>query len=404
MTRIKTLLSKKFGPGSLVTAAFIGPGTVTVCSIAGAQFGFSLLWALLLSVLATAVLQEMAARLGIITQNGLAENIRLHIKNPLVRITSLVLIFSAIIIGNAAYEAGNLNGAALGIQSVFALDNLTWVKISMGLLAILIVGFGDFQSIQKIMIGLVLLMSISFLVTAILIKPSLTAIIQGLFVPNFPKGSLLTIAALVGTTIVPYNLFLHAALVKEKWQDPAAVKTVRTDTIVSIAVGGLISMSILVAAAGSGLTDIRSALDLAEGLTPIYGQSAKYFLGVGLFAAGLTSSVTAPIAAAYVARGCMGWTGNLHDKRLKAVSLGVVVFGLGVASLQFDPIYIITFAQAANGILLPIIAGFLWWAVNNTVAMGKFKNKMWQNILTSIIIFITLALGLRMLANVFGWF
>lgn len=403
MTRIKRLLSKKFGPGSLVTAAFIGPGTVTVCSIAGAQFGFSLLWALLLSVVATAVLQEMAARLGIITQNGLAENIRLHIKNPLGRIASLVLIFSAIIIGNAAYEAGNLNGAALGIQSIFALDNLAWVKVSMGVLALLIVGFGDFQSIQKIMIGLVLLMSISFLVTAILIKPSLSAIFQGLVVPHFPQGSLLTIAALVGTTIVPYNLFLHAALVKEKWQDPAAVKTVRTDTMVSIAVGGLISMSILVAAAGSGLTDIRSALDLAEGLTPVYGHGAKYFLGIGLFAAGLTSSVTAPIAAAYVARGCMGWTGNLHDKRLKAVSLGVVVFGLGVASLQFDPIYIITFAQAANGLLLPIIAGFLWWAVNNTTAMGNFKNKMWQNILTSIIIFITLALGLRMLTHVFGW-
>jgi Mn2+/Fe2+ NRAMP family transporter len=403
LTRIKTLLSRKFGPGSLVTAAFIGPGTVTVCSIAGVQFGFSLLWALLLSIVATAVLQEMAARLGIITQNGLAENIRLHIKNPFGRVASLVLIFSAIIIGNAAYEAGNLNGAALGIQSVFALENLIWVKISMGLLAMIIVGFGDFQSIQKIMIGLVLLMSISFLVTAILIKPSLTAIFQGLLVPNFPKGSLLTIAALVGTTIVPYNLFLHAALVKEKWQDPSAVKTVRTDTIVSIAVGGLISMSILVAAAGSGLTDIRSALDLAEGLTPIYGQGAKYFLGIGLFAAGLTSSVTAPIAAAYVARGCMGWTGNLHDKRLKAVSLGVVAFGLGVASLKFDPIYIITFAQAANGLLLPIIAGFLWWAVNNAKAMGTFKNKIWQNILTSIIIFITLALGLRMLASVFGW-
>jgi len=100
---------KNIGPGPLVAAAFIGPGTVTVCTLAGVNFGFSLLWAMLLSILATIVLQEMSARMGIISQKGLSEVIRSEISNPIFRTLAIVLILSAIVIGNAAYEAGNIS-------------------------------------------------------------------------------------------------------------------------------------------------------------------------------------------------------------------------------------------------------------------------------------------------------
>ena len=99
---------KNIGPGPLVAAAFIGPGTVTLCSIAGVNFGYALLWTMVLSIVATVVLQEMSARLGIVSQKGLAEIIRSEIKNPLFKIVAIILILSAIVIGNAAYEAGNM--------------------------------------------------------------------------------------------------------------------------------------------------------------------------------------------------------------------------------------------------------------------------------------------------------
>src|SRR6056297_2468719 len=99
---------RKMGPGVLVAAAFIGPGTVTACTLAGVSFGFSLLWAMLLSVLATMVLQEMSARLGIITQKGLAEVIKQEISNKYLRTLAVIIILSAIVVGNAAYEAGNI--------------------------------------------------------------------------------------------------------------------------------------------------------------------------------------------------------------------------------------------------------------------------------------------------------
>ena len=106
-----------FGPSTMVTAAFIGPGTVTMCTLVGARTGSTLLWALVFSVLATIVLQEMSARLGVVTRMGMGEALREHLPSGVVRLAALVLVFSAIVVGNAAYEGGNLSGAVLGLQA-----------------------------------------------------------------------------------------------------------------------------------------------------------------------------------------------------------------------------------------------------------------------------------------------
>ena len=213
------------GPGTLIAAAFIGPGTVTVCTLAGVQFGFTLLWAMVLSIAATIILQEMAARLGIVSGKGLAENVREQIKQPFFRIIAILLVLSAILVGNAAYEARNISGGALGLAAV--IPNST-VSISgrdfntivpvIGLLAFILLYFGNYKVLERSLIALVILMSASFLITAIITKPDLLQVIKGIFVPKAPEESWLTIVALIGTTVVPYNLFLHAALVREKWK------------------------------------------------------------------------------------------------------------------------------------------------------------------------------------------
>ena len=115
---------KNIGPGALITAAFIGPGTLTVCTIAGVNFGYEILWALLISIVATIVLQEMAARLGVVTQKGLTTAVREELTNPLFRFFALALIVSAIIIGNAAYEAGNISGSVLGLSTLISETNI----------------------------------------------------------------------------------------------------------------------------------------------------------------------------------------------------------------------------------------------------------------------------------------
>jgi NRAMP (natural resistance-associated macrophage protein)-like metal ion transporter len=155
---------KKLGPGVLVAAAFIGPGTVTACTLAGVDFGFSLLWAMLLSIIATYVLQEMSARLGIITQKGLADVIKQELHNPWIRNSVIALIFSAIIIGNASYEAGNIGGATLGMEALFGLTYSSFYPILLGMSAFLLLYFGSYKALEKVFIFLVLIMSLSFVI------------------------------------------------------------------------------------------------------------------------------------------------------------------------------------------------------------------------------------------------
>ncbi len=400
---------KNIGPGSLVAAAFIGPGTVTLCTLAGVKFGFHLLWAMLLSIIATIVLQEMAARLGIISQKGLSEVIKSEIQNPIINKIMMLLILSAIVIGNASYEAGNISGGILGLETIvgeiriaIGSYSLNILSLVIGVIAFILLYIGNYKILEKVLVLLVLIMSISFLITAALTKPDVLEILKGSLLPSVPKGSLLTIIGLIGTTVVPYNLFLHASLVKEKWGGKDDLKAVRKDTVISIFLGGLVSMAIIISASSIQLGDIANASDLAKSLAPLYGNYATYFLGIGLFAAGITSAITAPLAAAFVARGCFGWQADLKSNKFRVVWFVILVLGVVLSSLNIRLIEIIKFAQIANGILLPVIAGVLLWVVNKKNILGKYVNTAFQNILGFIILISTIFLGLKAILKVFN--
>lgn len=397
---------KNLGPGILVSAAFIGPGTVTVCTLAGVEFGYSLLWALVLSIFSCIILQEMAARLGVVSQKGLSDVIREEIKKPIFRVLAIILIFSAIVIGNAAYEAGNITGAVLGAEAIFGIQNLQigdfklnlW-SIFIGAVAFILLFTGSYKTLEKIFIGLVLLMSISFVLTAILTKPDILEILSGL-IPTGNAAGLLTVIAIVGTTVVPYNLFLHASLVSEKWKESSYLPIARKELIVSIILGGTVSMAILISAASSGLTNVNSAADMAVSLEPLFGKFATWFMSLGLLAAGITSSITAPLAAAYVVKGCFGWKGGMKSAKFKTVWAVVLILGVFFSSLQINPIEIIRFAQIANGILLPVIAIFLFWVVNKTSVLGKHRNSKLQNVLGILVIALSVFLGIKAILSV----
>lgn len=392
---------KKLGPGVLVAAAFIGPGTVTACTLAGVNFGFSLLWAMLLSIIATYVLQEMSARLGIITQQGLADVIKQELTTKWVKNSVIGLIFSAIIIGNASYEAGNIGGATLGMEALFGVTNSRLYPSILGVLAFLLLYFGNYKSLEKVFIFLVLVMSLSFILTAFLTQPNVWELVEGLLVPSIPEDGILTIIALVGTTVVPYNLFLHAALVSEKWKSKTDLKFAKRDTLISILLGGLVSICIIVSAAAIKSTEIDNVLDLARGLEPLYGSAALYFMGIGLFAAGITSAITAPLAAAYVANSCFGWKAGFKDVKFRFIWILILVLGVFFLSFGIKPIEIIKFAQVANGLLLPIIAIFLLWVVNRAGVMGIHKNNWTQNTIGAVIIVLSMLLGAKSILTVF---
>ncbi len=272
-------------------------------------------------------------------------------------------------------------------------------SLIIGGFAFLLLWLGSYKKLEKAFIALVFLMSLAFIITAFLTRPDFSEILQGFIPQKFDEG-ILTIIALVGTTVVPYNLFLHASLVSEKWKGAQQLGMLRKELVFSIVLGGLVSMAILICAASANLQDIESAADLAAGLEPLFGSSAKFFLALGLLAAGITSSITAPLAAAYVVKGCLGWKGGLSSGRFKAVWIIVLLLGILLSGIGLKPVQIINFAQIANGLVLPVVAFFLFWVVNRRSLMGKNKNNLFQNILGLAVIALSLFLGLKSVWNV----
>lgn len=388
-----------FGPSTLVTAAFIGPGTVTTCTLAGVESGYTMLWAMLFAIIATVVLQEMSARLGFVTGEGLGESFHRVFTNRAVRYIVFFIVIGAILIGNAAYEAGNLSGGVLGLE---LLIGDYWISpLILGSICFALLWIGSFKVLERVLIGLVIVMSCFFLLTAIIVQPDLSAIANG-FIPSKSSFSNLNlILGLIGTTVVPYNLFLHASTISKKYDKSASLKDIRTENRSSIIIGGVISMLIIITAAASAGTilKVNSAADLAIQLEPVFGSYAKTLMGVGLFAAGISSTLTAPIAAAYAAKGLFGW--KEEDLRFRAVWMVILLIGIIVAMSGLKPIPVIQFAQITNAILLPFVAVFLLYVCNSTEQLGKYTNKPSTNVIAVLILLLTFILSIRSLDKIF---
>lgn len=391
--------------GYIVAAAFIGPGTVTTASIAGADFGFHLVWALLFSVVATMVLQDMAARLGIGTGKGLSDGLLTLTKSIPLRIAAAALIISAIGIGNAAYESGNLTGAAIGLNAIADIGTATWA-ITLGVLAALLLITGKYKLIESVLVGLVALMALVFIITLIFASPDWSAMFAQLMSPRLDGDTITMVLALIGTTIVPYNLFLHASLVagqNKAETDSNALTACRRQSITAIGFGGLITLVIVATAmtAFYGKPGGLEAGNMGTQLAPVLGKYAQWFFAAGLFAAGLTSAITAPLAAAYAVCGALGKSTELKGGLFRAVWLSVIICGVVIASIGVKPLLAILFAQATNGLLLPVIAVFLLAVMNKSALPATYRNSTMSNLIGAAIVLFVVCLGFYKLAKLF---
>jgi manganese transport protein len=380
---------------SVIAAAFIGPGTVTTAAQAGSDFRFSLSWALLYSVVACLVLQEAAGRITVLTGLELGSAIRARFAGSMWRKAAPILVAAGIVLGCAAYEAGNLLGGVAGLRLMLeaaprALTALTGAAAALLLLS------GRMRWVARALGALVAVMGVAFLLTAVRLAPNVGDVLRGVLVPSIPAGSAVLVLGLVGTTVVPYNLFLGSALAKG-----SGLGEMRWGLAVAVIGGGVISLGVLVvgSALGGGLEYERLLAVLGDRL----GRGAEVSLAVGLFAAGFTSAITAPLAAALTARSLLGAAGDPRwgerGARFRAVWAGVLATGVafGVAGLR--PIPVIILAQAFNGLLLPMVALFLWVAMNDRGLLGdRGVNSRLQNLLMGAVVLICLVLGLRGLA------
>lgn len=388
------------GPGLIVAAAFVGPGTVTTAAKAGAAHGLGLLWVVVLSVLGAMILQEMTSRLGTLTRMGLGEMLRRQYRAQPVMLWLLCgLILVAIGIGNAAYQTGNLMGAAVGVGHLLEVP-VTVLVVAIGAIAGVLLWWGSYRLIERVLVGAVAVMGLAFVMSAgiALWRNGVTV---GALRPVLPREDWSTLLALIGTTIVPYNLFLHASAAAARWAPVRprgeGLRAARIDTWVGVAAGGVVTAAVLVASATalSGQT-LDSAADAAAALEAVLGGAgARIAFSVGLAAAGLTSAITAPMAAAYAISGVFGWSGKASDWSFRAIWLAVlgcgVAFGVGLGS---SPTETIVLAQAANALVLPVIAAIVLIACNAKL-LGQYANTRLQNVLAALVIggVVVLSLG-----------
>ncbi len=374
---------------SVVSAAFIGPGTVTTAAKAGASFQLALLWALLFSTIATIILQEAAARVTIASGKSLGEIISLKYHSSSSDSIKMVL-FLAIAFGCAAYQTGNLLGAIAGLELMTDVDSKL-LLLAVGLVCASILFLGNIQLIARVLGTVVAFMGLLFFYVALQSDFEIYDVFEAAFLPSIPNGSALLIIGLIGTTIVPYNLFLASGISKGQ-----SVREMRIGISLAVLIGGLISMAILLV--GMQIEGEFSFQALASTLSDSVGDWAAALFAAGLFVAGFTSSITAPLAAAITARSFFqsetnNWAMNSRNFRLVwGVILGIgLLFGLA----DVKPIPAIILAQAINGVLLPIVAIFLLLIVNDKgLFLDGFTNSNLSNALMLIIVSVACFLGL----------
>ena len=376
---------------SVIAAAFIGPGTVTTAATAGVNHGYALLWAVLFSTGACLVLQEAAARLTVVSGRNLGQALRETYPGGIRGAVVLLLVLGAVVLGCAAYQAGNILGGVVGAALMIPMSRQV-LTIAIGAVAAMLLLLGAPGAVAKALGVVVGIMGVCFLGTAVLLRPSLTELVAGSLVPSVPAGAGVLALGLVGTTVVPYNLFLGSGLAKgQKLSD------IRFGLTVAVILGGLISMGVLVV--GAALEPPFSFLRISEFLSGQLGGWAATAFAVGLLAAGLSSAVTAPLAAAVTVsslfgRGSRRW--SPASWRFRSVWGGVLVVGVAFGVSEARPVPVIIAAQAFNGVLLPLVAVFLLLAVNDRRLMGSAGlNGRFSNVIMGGVAGAALLLGTR---------
>lgn len=366
---------------SIISAAFIGPGTVTTAASAGSQFQLQLLWAVTFATLACIALQEVSARITI--SSGLSFGQALdkkfgHQKGFWVK----WLVGGSVVLGCAAYEAGNILGGTSGLVLLLG-DYSKTFTVLLTLIAALILWSGRGKWISTIMTILVAMMGLAFFALALYGNFSFGEVVSSSIVPVIPPGAELLTLGLVGTTIVPYNIFLGSGISKGQ-----TIPLMRIGLSISVIIGGLITAWILMA--GTLASEFNSFADLSQQFQTKIGMIGVIALGVGLFAAGFSSAITSPYAASIIAT-------SVFDTQKKNIvwvwgSVLAVGFLFGISGIK--PIPVILAVQAVNGLILPLITYFLIVIVNDpSLIPAAGRHTSWYNAVLILILGCVLVLG-----------
>ncbi|WP_438764641.1 Nramp family divalent metal transporter [Kushneria sp. TE3] len=402
MERLRAL-----GPGAMVAACILGPGSITTLSVAGAEYGFALLWAVMAASVVAFCFQRPVIRFTLATGMSAMEGIRQRMGRKWA-----ITLYVALLLGAVAFQAGNFTGAALALNYLLpSIPILAWVGI-LALSALLMCWVGIYRLLENVNRVIIALIVLSFVLTLALAGPNPNEVAATGFSFRVPEGNYWLILALIATTLPPNTVMGLSAFIKRKYEGDTTtpmdkrLALSRFDHTTNVIITGVVMVAILLCSAAAihplG-TGVSGAADMAGQLTPVLGQYAGVLFSLGLWAAGFSSglfniAVQPPLLGEATGRNESARSPRNRGVMLLAALAPVVI----VALYGSTPIELILTAQAINGLLLPAIVGSIWVLCNQQTLLGTLANTFKQNLVYGLVMLIVCLLALRVFLGMLG--
>jgi len=366
------------GPGMITSNVDNDAGGIYTYSVAGARYGYDLLWILVPVAVALIVVQEMCARLGIVSGKGLADLVREEFG-----LRTTFLLMMAVLFTNLGNAAANFAGLASALE-VFGISR--YVSVPLGALAIWwLVVFGTYKSVEKWFL-VACLVYLAYPVSGLMAKPHWPDAMRGLATPTLPSdfAGVAMVVGIVGTTIAPWMQFYLQSSFVEKEVPIAEYGRARLDVVLGSIVAVMVAFFIMVACAATlhkaGITEIASGADAARALEPLAGAGAKVLFAFALAVASLFAASILPLATAYSVCEGLGLEAGVNRTFGEAPEFywlytAIIALGAGMILVPDVPLLkIILLSQVLNGVLLPVILVFMALLINRRDLMGEFRN------------------------------
>ncbi len=387
------------GPGVITANVDNDAGGIATYSLAGAHYGYTLLWSLLPITVALIVVQEMCARMAVATGKGLADLIR---ENFGVKITFyLMLTLLVVNMGNVMAEFAGVAAA----MEIFGVSKYISVPLA-GIFVLMLVVHGNYKSVEKVFL-MACFFYIAYIISGFMSKPDWGEVMRQTVMPqvHVDLGYFVMLVGLVGTTIAPWMQFYQQSSTVEKGMSVEDYKWVRLDTVVGCIIAPIVAGFIVIACAAtmfhSGI-QIETAKDAALALKPFAGIYATWLFAAGLLIASLFAASILPLSTAYSICEGMGWNEGVNKRFEEAPQFfglytAMIVIGVGVVLIpNFPLLKVMYLSQVGNGILLPVILIFMLKLINDPEIMGEFTNSRAMNIIAWCTVVTVIALTLIM--------
>ena len=389
--RIKNWL-QSLGPGIITAALVFGPSKITIASKLGADYGFALLWVVVIAIFFMAVFTSMAARIGIATNQSLLATIRQKWGNKI-----SIAIGIGVFLVTASFQAGNSIGIGIAMGELTHTSIKQWIII-FNLVAVGLLFLRSFYKVlEKVMISLIFLMLLAFVTTLVLSNPDTSKVAAG-FVPSVPAGSLGLVTAFIASCFSIVAAFYQTYLIQERKRLLPVGTVIKDKSFTGIFILGLMTAIVLICAAvvlHPQNIKVKNATDMAKAIEPLFGKYASMLFLCGLFGASFSALIGNSSVGGTILSDALGYGSQLNSKVAKCLIALVMLIGATIA-IAFGklPIQLIVFAQSITILIVPFIGIAMYFIANDEELMGKMKNTVLIKLLAGLGLLLIIALAM----------